>query len=223
MIIERLLPQEAFDDIINQQEKPSKEEDPTGLFNVLKNIQNRKCSCGFLCIEIGAIYGDFSDLNPRNITVPYNTNKNVHFVIKPIVIVNNTAPYGPINPPNDGGNSTNWNNLFLQDEDCDDLKMMGISANSGSANNNKNNNNFNRFKETGMSMNLNKNKYRQSRMTGVNFNQMQRKFYRKVAIAEEIYSQETFKQGLNMIIIQRDKKYTKRKNKIYKIHKIRKI
>lgn len=205
MIIEKLMPQEAFDDFINQQEKP-KEEDPTGLFNVLKNIQNRKCSSGFLCIEIGTIYGDFSDLNPRNITVPYNTNKNVHFVIKPIVILNNTAtPFGPINP-NDNGNSTNWNNLFLQDEDCDDLKMMGISSNTQSANN-KNNNNFNRFKETSMSLNKNF----QSRMTNVNFNNIQRKFYRKVAIAEEIYSQDTFKQGLNLIIIQRDKKYTKRK------------
>jgi hypothetical protein len=50
----------------------------------------------------------------------------------------------------------------------------------------------------------------QSRMTGVNFNKIQRKFYRKVAIAEEIYSQDTFKQGLNIIIIQRDNKYTKR-------------
>ncbi len=211
MIIERLLPQEAFDDIMNQQEKPAKEEDPTGLFNVLKNIQSRKCSFGFLCIEIGAIYGDFSDLNPRNITIPYNTNKKVHFVIKPIVIVNNTpTPYEPIIPPphndDDGGgkgNSTDWNNLFLKDDDCDDLKMMGIASNSGSA---SNNNNFNRFKETGMSLNMNS----QSRMTGVNFNKIQRKFYRKVAIAEEIYSQDSFKQGLNMIIIQRDKKYTKR-------------
>ena len=206
MIIDKLLPQEAFDDFINQQEKPAKEEDPTGLFNVLKNIQNRKCSCGFLCIEIGTIYGDFSDLNPKNVTVPYNTNKNVHFVIKPIVILNNTAqPYEPINP-NDNGNSTNWNNLFLQDEDCDDLKMTGISSSSNSANNNNNKDNFNRFKETSRNLNMNS----QSRMTGVNFNKIQRKFYRKVAIAEEIYSQDTFKQGLNMIIIQRDNKYTKR-------------
>lgn len=38
---------------------------------------------------------------------------------------------------------------------------------------------------------------------------IQRKFYRKVAVAEHIYSRDTFKQGLNVIIIQRDKKYTK--------------
>ena len=39
--------------------------------------------------------------------------------------------------------------------------------------------------------------------------QTQRKFYRKVAVAENIYSQEIFRQGLNLIIIQRDKKYSK--------------
>lgn len=196
------MPQETFDDFLHQQEKPAKEEDPTGLFNVLKNIQNRKCSCGFLCIEIGSIYGDFSELNPKNITVPYKTNKNVHFVIKPILIVNNTeSNFVPINPSNHT-NSTNWENLFLQDEDCDDLKIMGVSSSSSYRNNN-NGNNFNRFKETSMKM------YKKNKMSEVDFDKMHRKFYRKVAIAEEIYTQDTFKQGINIIIIQRDKKYSK--------------
>jgi len=221
LIIERLIPEDQFDDIINQQEKPLIDEDPTGLYNVLKNIQNRKCSCGFLCIEIGTIYGDFSQLNPRNITIPYNTNQNVHFVIKPIVIVNNTVqpapdqPFGPVIPNNNNNNSnvniTNWGDVFLPEDDCEDLRIMGVVPPPSNPLNpgNNNNPNFNRFKETSMSMMNSMNKNKQYRMKGVNFNRMQRKFYRKVAIAEEIYSQDTFKQGLNIIIIQRDSKYTK--------------
>ena len=209
--MERLLPEDQFNDFINQQEKSKEDIDPTGLYNVLKNIQNRKCSCGFLCIEIGAIYGDFSSLIPQNITVPYDINKKVHFVIKPIVVVNNTAvPTPPIPPynPNNGGNSTNFNNIFIQDEDCDDLKLLGVSS-ASTTTSNSNTANFNRFKETS-SMTFNSAEgMNQYRMKGVNFNKIQRKFYRKVAIAEEIYTQDTFKQGLNVIIIQRDRKYTK--------------
>lgn len=229
---------------MNQQEKPTDEIDPTGLYNVLKNIQNRKCSSGFLCIEIGAIYGDFSQLNPRNITVPYNINRNVHFVIKPIVVVNNTVvknkdiPWSPLHPgdkngPNPGPrpphyheiNKTEIDKYFAADDDCDDLRYFGHhheEAMSKTVNSQGTSPSpgFSRFKETESemssarsssesSMNSESSQYR---MKNVNFNNIQRKFYRKVAIAEEIYSQDTFKQGLNMIIIQRDKKYTKCNN-----------
>jgi len=223
---------------MNQQEKPTDEIDPTGLFNVLKNIQNRKCSSGFLCIEIGAIYGDFSQLNPRNITVPFNINRNVHFVIKPIVVVNNTVvkpddkPWSPLHPggkpdgpdPKPGPqppaqeiNRTEFNKYFAADDDCEDLRYLGHhheEAYSKTINPpNQSSANFNRFKETESSMSSSESESnsQQYRMKDVNFNKIQRKFYRKVAIAEEIYSQDTFKQGLNMIIIQRDQKYTKRK------------
>lgn len=169
-----------------------------------------------MCIEIGTIYGDFSDLAPKNITIPYNTNKNVHFVIKPILIVNNTTPDNPpYDPSYNPGNSTNFTDLFLQEEDCDDLKIMGVGVQKTIVRANANYpGNFNRFKETSMSLNSNAMstglKSTQNRMKGVNFNRIQRKFYRKVAIGEEIYSQDTFKQGLNILIVQRDKKYTKR-------------
>lgn len=204
MILDRLLPQEAFNDFINQQEKPSKDEDPSGLFNVLKNIQNRKCSTGYLCIEIGTIYGDFSQLMPQNITIPYDYNKNVHMVIKPILIVNGTVapnvPVIPVNPIYPGNG--NMTNLFFQDDDCDDLSILGVKTQATSKNID-----FPRFKSGESSLMVEK----QNNMRNVNFNKIQRKFYRKVAISEEVYSQDTFKQGLNLIIIQRDRKYTKRK------------
>jgi hypothetical protein len=164
-----LLDKYQYDDFINQQEKIAIN-DPLGLYTVLKNIQNRKCSCGFLCIEIGTIYGDFDKLKPMNITIPFNQQSNVHMIIKPIVIVNNTNP----NPNPPGPSPAPIPIPF--DEDCDIL--------SGNAP---------RFKERNEAVNI------------------QRKFYRKVSVAESIYSQDIFKQGLNVIIIQRDKKYTKRK------------
>jgi hypothetical protein len=46
---------------------------------------------------------------------------------------------------------------------------------------------------------------------------IQRKFYRKVSLGEDIYSKEIFKQGLNVIIVQRDRGYTKCKIIIIKI------
>ena len=52
LIIDKLMDERSFNDLMGQQEK-SEPNDPTGLFNVLKNIQNRRCSCGYICIEIG--------------------------------------------------------------------------------------------------------------------------------------------------------------------------
>ena len=168
----------TYEDFIHQQEK-SEIQDPLGLYTVLKNIQNRKCSCGFLCVEIGVIYGDFDKLKPKNITIPFKEDKNVHLIIKPIVLLNNTSTPSP-KPPSPSPKPEPINpgqiDLFAS-EDCDELKLSGNAP---------------RFKEI----------ERQ--------NQRQRKFYRKVAVAENIYSQEIFRQGLNLIIIQRDKKYSKR-------------
>lgn len=38
---------------------------------------------------------------------------------------------------------------------------------------------------------------------------IQRKFYRKVQLGEELYAKDIFKQGLNMILIERNKRYKK--------------
>ena len=141
---------------------------------------------------------------PQNITIPYDYNKNFHMVIKPILIVNGTVapnvPVIPVNPINPGNG--NMTNLFFQDDDCDDLSILGVKTQETSKNID-----FPRFKSGESSVMAEK----QNKMINVNFNKIQRKFYRKVAISEEVYSQDTFKQGLNLIIIQRDKKYTKRK------------
>lgn len=179
LILEKLLPESQYNDLMQQQEK-SYINDPLGLYTVLKNIQGRKCSCGFLCIEIGTIYGDFDSLKPKNITVPFNEDKNIHMIIKPIIVVNNTMT-NQLPPKNDTAKIID---LFDQD-DCDELKMNGNQM---------------RFKQINKGIVVK----RQNK---------QRKFYRKVSVADNIYSQDTFRQGLNLIIAQRDRKYTKCKNK----------
>jgi hypothetical protein len=194
LILDKLLSGEEYDDLLRQQEK-AKINDPLGLYTVLKNIQDRKCSCGFLCIEIGTIYGDFGTLKPKNVTVPYNEEKSVHLIIKPILVVNNTKSADiPA-----AGIIDNKNIIFEKDEDCDELKISG---------------NYNSQTSVGViqppSQNYNKNtppaRFKQ---IIVKHQIVQRKFYRKVAIGEEIYSKDVFKQGLNVIIVQRDRQYTK--------------
>jgi hypothetical protein len=158
-----------------QQEK-SLVNDPLGLYTVLKNIQSKKCSCGFLCIEIGTVYGNFDTLKPKNITVPFNEDKNVHMIIKPILVVNNTS----VAPA--PASTVKMADLF-DNEDCDELKMAGT---------------FPRFKQV-------------NKGVVVKHQDIERKFYRKVALGEDVYSQDTFKQGLNLIVVDRDRKYTKSK------------
>jgi len=166
-----------FNSLMSQEEKPVNE-DPTGLFTVLKNIEGRKCSCGYLCIEIGAIYGDFDSLKPKNITIPIEEKRKVHMIIKPIIIVNSTKeePQQKDIP---------WADLFENDDDCDELKLSG---------------NF---------QGPSKFRFKQHPGIIVKRTNIQRKFYRKVAVGEFVYSKETFKQGLNLIIVDRDKTYTK--------------
>ncbi len=43
---------------------------------------------------------------------------------------------------------------------------------------------------------------------------LQRKFYRKVQVGEELYAKDIFKQGLNMILIERNKRYKKGNKKL---------
>jgi hypothetical protein len=172
-----------------KQQERSKINDPLGLYTVLKNIQNRKCSCGFLCIELGTIYGDWDKLRPRNITVPFNEEENVHVIIKPIIVMNNTKIPSPTpSPPDKNSTPIIPIDIFEKEEDCDELKMSG--------------NGLPRFKQFNQGIE-------------VKHQNVQRKFYRKVAIGENIYSQDIFKQGINVIIVQRDRSYTKLFEKTY--------
>ena len=116
LILNKLMTEREFNQLLVQEEKPLNE-DPTGLYTVLKNIEGRKCSCGYLCIEVGAIYGSFEDLKPKNITVRFNEKKTVHMIIKPIILVNTTKVETKKTPE--------MIDLFQNDEDCDELKLSG--------------------------------------------------------------------------------------------------
>lgn len=98
LIVDNLMSNESYNSLVNQQEN-SEIKDPTGLFTILKNIENKPCSCDYLCIEIGTIYGDFSALAPKKIKVPTKKKEDVQIVIKPVIVVNNTIHKTVINSP----------------------------------------------------------------------------------------------------------------------------
>jgi hypothetical protein len=147
-----------------------------------------------------------------------NTDSN-----KPITPVDpGNKPVGPVIPQEI--KKMELIKYFDADDDCEELRYFGGKNEESSSKkinpSNQSSANFNRFKETESSMFFSKSKSKSnanSQQYTMNYNKIQRKFYRKVAIAEQIYTQETFKQGLNLIIIQRDKKYTKCKFINYQI------
>lgn len=128
-------------------------------------------------------------------TVETVEKENIHLIIKPVIIVNSTGGGGS----DDGGKNITSNNISIDgtkikifdDGECDDLKISGNYPY-----------NMLKFKE----------KVTSQIEAKAN---IQRKFYRKVQIGEEIYAKEIFKQGLNMILIDRNRKYSKGNPIIY--------
>lgn len=184
-----MLGESGFNDLIQQEEKEKEStNDQTGLYNVLKNIQNRKCSSNLLCIEIGTINGPFDSIMPKNVTIMSDNKENVHVIIKPVILINNTNK----TPQPLVINSTG---LFHNEEDCDTLSL-GTNNNFNS----KSNNNYNKFS--------NRQRFKAIENDNSN-NNKQRRFYRKLEFGNEIIANDIFKQGLNLIVLNRDKIYTK--------------
>ena len=232
-MITDLLSEESYHDLMSQEQKGTNG-DNTGLFNVLINIQNRKCSCGFICIEIGSIYGDFESMKPKNITVNDTNTQNVHLIIKPIIVMNNTKPDDDNKPDEPIPKPS-----MIIEEDCDDLDLSG---NMNIIRDIKRPESTEKDKSIDSSLIQGDHRFKQipivplpltpiaksvidncdyegntgnstgipMEIQGLGLNRkIQRKFYRKVSISDQIYSHDIFKQGLNLIIINRDKNYTK--------------
>jgi hypothetical protein len=155
LILNNLMNEDTFNDLMSQNE--NKPDEQGGLFTVLKNIQNRKCSSEYLCLEIGSIYGPFDKIKPKNVTIMTTERENMHVIIKPVIIVNDTMARLP--PPR----------IKPVFEDCEE----GI-----------------RFKEK-------------------EDGPVKRKFYRKVEFSNDVLGEEIFKQGINLVIIKREKNYPK--------------
>ena len=180
--------EKTFNDMMNQEES-NKVDDQTGLYNVLKNIQNKKCSCDFLCIEIGTIYGPFDNLKPKNVTIMTNHKENVQLIIEPVIVVISTVEKVPVPVPVPGKIvPQNISGLF-ENEDCDILKMSSTAPETNLFNQNA------RFKQL----------VDQDKKLAV----LKRKFYRKVEYGNEILATEIFKQGLNVILVERAPGYKK--------------
>jgi len=134
------------------------------------------------------------------VTVETLEKENVHLIIKPVIIMNSTTS-GENGGNNSGGDKNNSHNninntveetkfkLFDEGE-CEDLKISGNYPY-----------NMLKFKEKLTSLIEKK-------------PNLQRKFYRKVQVGEELYAKEIFKQGLNMILIERNKRYKKGNKKL---------
>jgi hypothetical protein len=184
MIKKTILKGRSFDDFINLNEN-EETEDPTGLFKVLKGIKQSKCSCGYLCIEIGTIYGDWDSIRSKNVEIETKETEDVNLIIKPVIIVNNidTTPSShndSINPHGPNNNNTNGGddkNKINEDEECEEFDLFNAAK-------------LLHFKEMVKP-------------------KIQRKFYRKVQIGEKNYADDIFKQGLNIILVERNKLYSK--------------
>jgi len=178
--------------MMNQQEK-QQVFDPLGLYTVLKNIQTRQCSRGYICLEIGTIYGDFDLLNSKKVQVDGTEKENIHLIIKPIVIQKNVvvekqhSPFTGIPKQKEENN-----NLKIKKEELEDCDFFSGHMDSL------------RFKVCLFYFKLQEKVDTTPTLQGA-----KRKFYRKVQIGEKVLANDVFKQGLNMIVLQRDIKYTK--------------
>jgi len=177
-----------LNDFINQK-KQSEVVDPTGLYQVLKEIQSKECPCDYICIEVGTIYGDFDGLRPRNSTETIIEKEEVKLVIKPVIIVNKTQEV----PPKEKEhikvitNGTLTPLKLFEDDDCE-----GDFISSSNKHNYLQNL---RFKE----------KIDSTKTLQV----VKRKFYRKVQFGSLILATQIFRQGLNVILLERAKGYKK--------------
>lgn len=94
MILDNVLSEKSFNELLtpnNQSTGPSSS-DETGLYDILKKIQNQQCSGSYLCAEIGTIYGDFNYFKPTVQKKMVQESTNVDLIIKPVIIyVNETS------------------------------------------------------------------------------------------------------------------------------------
>lgn len=85
LIIKNLMSENEFNDLVKQG-KDYKETPDSKLYNILNKIQNKPCSNGYLCVEIGTITGDFESLKDKKYEVKIKKSENVNLIVKPIVI-----------------------------------------------------------------------------------------------------------------------------------------
>lgn len=219
------------------------------------------------------IIGDFSLLRAKNVTVSENQTSNVHLVVKPVILVNNTkepenVPVSSPGPPS-----------VRLDDDCDDLisgnfgvsepvnrVAPGYDVNALRTNSRVSSSNnlaspfspqFNpessifKFKQVdnlnydpaSPEFRLSNKIIEEERLNTSPSNNIRRgivryeefdlkefleatgyevKYYRKVSVGNEIYSTQIFKQGLNVIILNRDKNYNKEYEETFDTNNIHK-
>ena len=148
----------------------------------MKSIKQRVCSPCFLCIEIGTIYGDWDSLRPKDVEITTKEYEDVNLILKPIIIVNNIE--SP-NKPNDTG--ITGSNFTIDGERVKIIEDEDCGD-------------FDILKSANMLQIKEKIKPK-----------IQRKFYRHVQIGNENLSKDIFKQGLNIILLERNKAYSKSK------------
>jgi hypothetical protein len=209
--------------MMNQNEKKNKFQDQNGLLEVLKNIQNKACQINSLCIEIGEIKGLFKSIDPKNISYMRNQNQkeNIQIVTRPILLINDTnihinkipvSPWIPNAKEAKKLNITNLNNLN-DNLDCD-LNSMGITSNTNKNIDTNINTNLNFIQRSFLQFKnkikfISKYNKNNKKNNNENNNEIKTKFYRKLEYSKEILANDVFKQGINLIILNREKGYQK--------------
>ena len=210
--LKNILSDESFDDLMNQSKASKTQEENSSLYQIIKNIKNIKCSENYICIEIGAIVGFFKSMNPYTTPKPETVEKEYHTIVKPVIIMNNTV-------------IEEKPKIIAMEDDCDNLitSLDGVIENSKKVNRVK----IPRFKQTkgivdDIYSSINENQSKNDKIFASEKNKcsndqeefesegLQMKFYRKVSIGNKfIYSTHLFKEGINIIVVNRDAKYSK--------------
>jgi len=101
---------------MNQDESVTNNDDG-GLYTVMKNIFKRPCSKGYLCIELGSIFGDFNEKIQQKVKIK---KEKIHVIAKPIVIANNIPK--PVDEKKHHDNKNKTDLIIINDEDdCDEF------------------------------------------------------------------------------------------------------
>lgn len=190
------------------------------LAKVLREINFINCKDDLLCIELGRICGDW-DLKPKKVDIDYFENREIDQITKAIVIVNNTQTIPKVEIPHVPTHS-----VYIDTDDCDNLNINALFLNSSNYNGkaldtieNQNNlpvviaTNFHFKEKQNSEVLIAESDYVKKNKTSIEKHikstkivetfPNSEKFYRKVSCGKKKLTKDTFKQGINIIVLDR--------------------
>lgn len=207
--------------------------------DIVKRIKNKRCSIGFICIEIGVIIEGFNFVDKKKDNLVYNKllglNNKDKITIKPLIIIDQSKTMPTIIETKESEiNESNSN----KENQCDDSFISGVSLDMDD------NFKLSRFKQNQSiafskdNLNLKDTLFNESSnyndlneynlLTEENYylkkineyidlkqTNLSPKYYRNVSLGINNLSDNTFDNGINLIIVKRNKQYNKVFEKTY--------